>query len=365
MNTGIETGKPAYDLSIITVCRNAGPRLQATVESVLAVKASTKLGVQHVVVDGASTDGTVELLEEWARRGAVETYVSEPDAGIYDAMNKGIALATGTVLYFLNAGDLLVDAASLEACVVPLLKGVNQHAAAPVLHDSAPGMPEVPVFEYVYLGAPVCHQGYFATAALYRQLGGYDAASFRCMADADFMCKAYAAVGMPVVSDKPVAVFEDGGFSANCGYRYMPENVKVRARHWDAVLQRCAADVHYAELIGFALLEHCAYLVRWVPEFGLEDSNIEIQVQHVHDVCRLTGNWKQKLLLFWAEHVCLRQLRTNRQVTPRVETLLKWAAIAGSLRPENPFMKMEHYPHRSLRKALRAMIARRLGLRAR
>ncbi|HOZ39842.1 MAG: glycosyltransferase [Flavobacteriales bacterium] len=122
-------------VTLITVCRNVAPVIRETLESILV---QTHAEIELIVIDGASTDGTVEILREYAdppqglptqegtvrntstsgslagypgevkdRRG-ITTLVSEPDKGIYDAMNKGLRLATGEVIGFVNAGDLLM-----------------------------------------------------------------------------------------------------------------------------------------------------------------------------------------------------------------------------------------------------------------
>lgn len=93
-----------YRLSIVTVVRNAPDALAATIDS---VRAQTYPAVEFVVVDGASTDRTVAVLQGNAAR--IDRWVSEPDRGIYDAMNKGKALASGDFVMFVNAGDLFVD----------------------------------------------------------------------------------------------------------------------------------------------------------------------------------------------------------------------------------------------------------------
>ena len=92
-----------YRLSIVTVVRNAPEALAATIES---VRAQTYPAVEFVVVDGASTDRTVDVSYRHAAR--IDTWVSEPICGIYDAMNKGKALASGDFVMFVNAGDLFV-----------------------------------------------------------------------------------------------------------------------------------------------------------------------------------------------------------------------------------------------------------------
>lgn len=89
-------------ISVITVARNAETTIATTIASVAENKASD---VEYIIIDGASNDGTVEIIKKHAQ--TVDRWISEPDGGLYDAMNKGIALARGRWLYFLNAGDRL------------------------------------------------------------------------------------------------------------------------------------------------------------------------------------------------------------------------------------------------------------------
>lgn len=86
--------------SIITVTYNAEAVLEDTIQSVIA---QTYHHIEYIVIDGASKDNTLAILKKYERR--ITKLVSEPDKGLYDAMNKGIALATGDYLCFLNAGD--------------------------------------------------------------------------------------------------------------------------------------------------------------------------------------------------------------------------------------------------------------------
>jgi len=87
-------------ISVVTVCYNCVDDIQCTVDS---VSAQNYTDVEHIIIDGNSTDGTIEVLRGQSWR--FSHLVSEPDDGIYDAMNKGIALSTGKWINFMNAGD--------------------------------------------------------------------------------------------------------------------------------------------------------------------------------------------------------------------------------------------------------------------
>ena len=91
---------PTPKFSIITVTYNAEAVLEDTIQSVIS---QTYHHVEYILVDGASKDGTLSIIDRY--RDRITRIVSEPDKGLYDAMNKGIRLATGDYLCFLNAGD--------------------------------------------------------------------------------------------------------------------------------------------------------------------------------------------------------------------------------------------------------------------
>jgi glycosyltransferase involved in cell wall biosynthesis len=93
-------GKSISTVTVITVCYNSSATLARALASVAQ---QTWPSVEHILIDGASTDGTNAVIDEF--RSGLTHVVSEPDHGIYDAMNKGVALATGEVVAFLNADD--------------------------------------------------------------------------------------------------------------------------------------------------------------------------------------------------------------------------------------------------------------------
>jgi len=91
-------------VSVITVCYNAEQTIEKTISSVLS---QTYNDIEYIIVDGLSKDGTMEIVKR--NRLSIAEVISEPDIGIYDAMNKGIRLAHGDLLFFLNADDVFVD----------------------------------------------------------------------------------------------------------------------------------------------------------------------------------------------------------------------------------------------------------------
>jgi len=99
-------------ISIITVCYNSEATIQDTIESVLA---QTYSNIEYIIIDGASSDDTLSIINKY--KDKVSKLVSEPDKGIYDAMNKGVQLATGDVIGILNSDDFFEDDDVVEAIV--------------------------------------------------------------------------------------------------------------------------------------------------------------------------------------------------------------------------------------------------------
>lgn len=96
-------------ISIVTICYNVANDLEKTIES---VRNQTYSNVEYIVVDGGSNDNTLKVINDNA--DVITKYISEPDKGIYDAMNKGISLCSGDWVSFMNAGDEFADSQVLE-----------------------------------------------------------------------------------------------------------------------------------------------------------------------------------------------------------------------------------------------------------
>jgi len=202
---------------VLTVVRNGAATLEACVRSVTA---QTWPNVEHVIVDGASTDGTIALLERLDDQ--IACWVSEPDAGIYDALNKGLRLVAGSAYVVLGCDDTL-----LPTAVEALMR--QAHGV-----DVVCGRVR---FESPRLGSLLIRNhsaGTLIKQDAHRRLGPYDA-SFRIAADTKFLMSARRA-GMVRDIDDVVGVFTVGGASGD--YR---ANVLEHARAmresgaWNAV----------------------------------------------------------------------------------------------------------------------------------
>ena len=91
-------------ISIITAVRNSADTVQNCIKS---IRGQSYKNIEHIIIDGASTDGSVEIIKKHSN--SITRIVSEPDKGIYDAMNKGISLASGDIIGILNSDNLYAD----------------------------------------------------------------------------------------------------------------------------------------------------------------------------------------------------------------------------------------------------------------
>lgn len=164
-------------ISIITAVHNGAMTIE---ETLCSVAKQTHDHVEHIVVDGGSSDGTLEIVESY--RAGLGTVISEPDLGMYDAMNKGIAQATGDIVGTLNADDVYAheevlarvaeEFASLriDACYADLIFVGRHHLDRTVRYwKSCPF--RAGLFAHGWIPA---HPTFFARRTMYRRFGGFD-----------------------------------------------------------------------------------------------------------------------------------------------------------------------------------------------
>lgn len=150
--------------SIITICYNAEKEIERTLKS---VQEQTYSGIEYIIIDGASTDTTTHIIKNYTN--IVSTYVSEPDKGLYDAMNKGLSYATGDYICFLNAGDTFFECNTLTKIV----HGLNGNTPDLIYGQTALvdknqkfirmrrlAAPEYLSWKSLKLGMLVCHQAF-------------------------------------------------------------------------------------------------------------------------------------------------------------------------------------------------------------
>lgn len=161
-------------LTIITINLNNATGLRKTIESVVS---QTYSDFEYIIIDGCSTDGSVEVVKEYQEK--ITYWVSEPDKGIYNAMNKGILKATGEYCLFLNSGDWLVNHNVLEGIIPTAFKEDIIHGNIVLEYGDkqiqAKGTSKDSLTLVDFLIAPtIRHQAAFIKRELFRKNGLYD-----------------------------------------------------------------------------------------------------------------------------------------------------------------------------------------------
>lgn len=218
---------PAPLLSVIVVCRNPGERLHSALTSVWE---QAGVAVELVVIDGASTDGTRAWLEQ--ERARIPVLVSEPDRGIYDAMNKGVARATGEWLLFLGADDRLADATVLARTAVALTLTESDVVCGDASFDDGRNYPPAPAAAAIRRNF-LHHQATFYRRGLFARHGAFDT-TLAVMADYDFNLRLLHGGAALERLAGPVAVCGSRGVSDRGLWRGYREEITVRHRHFPA-----------------------------------------------------------------------------------------------------------------------------------
>lgn len=221
-------------ISVIIPCRGAGGTLASALESALSQRGAE---VECIAVDGASSDGTTETLREYeTKSGGRLRWISEPDGGLYDAIDKGISLATGDVVGVLNADDVFEDAETLSAVASAFSPSVdavygdvrfvkNDLEATVRRYGAAHWRPWMHHFGYM---PP--HPGVYIRRPLFARLGGYKT-DYRISADFELLVR-YLCRGKVKSAYLPRCLvrmrmggMSTSGWRANC--RLNVENVRA------------------------------------------------------------------------------------------------------------------------------------------
>jgi glycosyltransferase involved in cell wall biosynthesis len=205
-------------VSVITIARNSVSSIEGAIESVIS---QSYRPLEYVVVDGASTDGTLEVIQRYSSR--INRLISEQDNGIYDAMNKGLLASSGSHILFINSDDLFAHPDALRDLVNARLRDV-EHVPTICYSDFIKHYPSLrksmlmkadTQFER---GFALCHQAMLVDRTAYEVVGLFDTA-FRYAADHDWTVRAKrTGVRFLRAYIRPPVIFRHGGAS-NASYR--------------------------------------------------------------------------------------------------------------------------------------------------
>ncbi|SKB67055.1 Glycosyltransferase involved in cell wall bisynthesis [Sphingobacterium nematocida] len=217
-------------ISIITIVYNNVRDIEYTISSVLN---QSYPDIEYIVIDGASTDGTLDIINRYKDR--INTIVSEKDAGIYDAMNKGLALATGDYVLFLNSGDELYDNDTIR-CIVEKGKGADiiygetklvdeqRHIIADRRHRT-PDKFDWQSFRY---GMNICHQAIYIKRSIAEP---YDL-KYHLSADIDWIIRAAKKAKTTQNVHNYVARYLVGGMSQKRHRQSLKERYQIFKKHY-------------------------------------------------------------------------------------------------------------------------------------
>lgn len=208
-------------ISIVTVCRNSESTIRDTIESVLS---QTYRDIEYIVVDGCSTDGTVSIIDEY--RDRIAHVVSEPDNGIYDAMNKGIGMATGDFVGILNSDDFFVSTDTIEEMASFLQANPSLDGAyADVVYVKRNRPDEITRFYssknfspwQLRIGIMFPHATFYVKRRLFNELGPYKL-EYRIVADFELIAR-FLVHGVVLGRHSRIMVKMRNGGASNADFR--------------------------------------------------------------------------------------------------------------------------------------------------
>ena len=206
-------------VTIVTVTYNAEAVLEETILSVLS---QTCDAVEYIIIDGASTDGTINIIRRYEEK--ITYWVSEADKGIYDAMNKAISKATGQWINFMNAGDTFYDSDTVRKVMHQKSGDSDMVYGNFQIKESGDTIKASSPSECIYY-MPFSHQSLFVKATLMKQ-HPYNTC-YRLAADHDFIVKMYYQGKKFEYIDTIVSVFASGGFAQSNPLLMYVESIKV------------------------------------------------------------------------------------------------------------------------------------------
>ncbi len=220
-------------LSIITVVYNGEEFIERTIKSVAAQSFKK---YEYLIIDGASKDNTLKIIEKYSN--VVSKFISEPDKGIYDAMNKGLSMASSEYVLFLNAGDTLHSESTLSSILwdknADVYYGrtylVNDKGC--VLGESRLIPPKNLSWKKLKLGMLVCHQSFIVRKEV---ATNYDL-KYKIVSDYDWMIRCLKASGNIFNTELFISDFLEGGFSRQNERKAWKERFVVMKKYYGVLI---------------------------------------------------------------------------------------------------------------------------------
>lgn len=226
-------------VTVVTVTYNLikNGRREKFARALESVQSQTYENIEHIIVDGASNDGTVELIKEYAEKGWIK-YISEPDIGLYDAMNKGAKMANGEYLLFLNSDDYYSGKEGIEKSVDAIEKADADYSYSDCKIIDFDGIKTAdwhwqnkPKLSKVFTYMPFCHQTLMVKTKLFKQLGMFDL-QYKSAGDYDFVLRLIFNKSKSVYVPYEFVTFELGGYSLESKYKAITEITKFYQKHY-------------------------------------------------------------------------------------------------------------------------------------
>lgn len=254
-------------VSYITVSYNSADSIETTIASIARCK--PLFSCEHIVIDGNSDDGTEQILNRYS--DSIDELVREPDHGIYDAMNKGLRLAKGKYICFINADDCVIPEAACK--VAKKLRGNIRRreivASAALAVDGNTETLWVPsaLDRFLVFRCPnLCHNGVYAHRSLFERVGGFDA-SLKIAADSDWIIRAIRAGAKLKVLSTPTLYYSIGGASSDVG-THAREMLRIAEKSYPLLTTDIIKSLFY-HLFAWQERRH---LFTDHPTYGLADA---------------------------------------------------------------------------------------------
>lgn len=217
-------------LSVITVVYNNVRDVAHTLQSVVG---QTYSSIEYIVIDGSSTDGTLAIIEQYKNR--ISKFISEQDKGIYDAMNKGLALATGDYVIFMNSGDEFYDHQTVEKVFAAADNADIYYGETEMIDDQRHSLgqrrhkaPDTFTWRSFKYGMSVSHQAIYIKRII---ADSYDPA-YQLSADIDWIIRAAKKAKKIVNVPGYVARYLVGGMSKAKHKQSLTERFAIMKKHY-------------------------------------------------------------------------------------------------------------------------------------